>query len=292
MKQGFFPALGTPLDENGNLLCNSFQKQIQDQIQAGASGLLVMGSMGIEPYIRNNVYPSVARCGVEAVKGQAPVLVGVMDTSIGRVLDRVDVLKDLKIDGVVSTVPYYYAMNQAQVVKFYTALADHSKFPVYLYDLTVVTKTRTMPETVMKLWKHPNIRGIKTGNLVTARLLLNSPEKPESFDIVYSDLDTFDVAYRYGINKNLDGMFACTPKTAKKMYTAFSEARLDEASACLDAIVGLRDLFVESGSVLGAFTYAMNDLGYEGSFYMDYDSMPAEAYHEKVTAALKQMGEL
>ena len=292
MKQGFFPALGTPLDENGNLLCESFQKQIHDQMQAGASGLLVMGSMGIEPYIRNCVYPGVARCGVEAAKGQAPVLVGVMDTCISRVLDRVDALKDLPIDGVVSTVPYYNAMNQAQVVKFYTALANHSKFPVYLYDLAVVTKTRTMPESVMKLWKHPNIRGIKTGNLVTARLLLNSPEKPESFDIVYSDLDTFDVAYQYGINKNLDGMFACAPKTAKKMYALLGEGRFAEATAYLDAIVGLRDLFVESGSVLGAFTYAMNDLGYEGTFHMDYETLPQAVYHEKVSAYLKQMGEL
>ncbi len=292
MKLGFFPALGTPLDAEGNVLKQSFAMQIEHQIQAGASGLLVMGSMGIEPYIRNSVYPNVARCGVEAAKGQAPVLVGVMDTCISRVLDRVDALKDLPIDGVVSTVPYYNAMNQSQVVKFYTALADSSKFPVYLYDLAVVTKTRTMPETVMKLWKHPNIRGIKTGNLVTARLLLNSPEKPEGFDIVYSDLDTFDVAYQYGIDKNLDGMFACTPRTAKKMYTALGAQRFSEARACLDAIVNLRDLFVESGSVLGAFTYAMNDLGYEGSFHMDYETLPAAVYHEKVTAVLKQMGEL
>jgi 4-hydroxy-tetrahydrodipicolinate synthase len=292
MKQGFFPALGTPLDAQGNVICASFAKQIEHQILAGASGLLVMGSMGIEPYIRNSIYPQVARCGVEAAKGQAPVLVGVMDTCISRVMDRVDALSALPIDGVVSTVPYYNAMNQAQVLTFYTALADHSKFPVYLYDLAVVTKTRTMPETVMKLWKHPNIRGIKTGNLVTARLLRNSTEKPANFDIVYSDLDTFDVAYQYGIDKNLDGMFAATPKTAEALYCALAEKNVAKSTVCLDAILGLRDLFVESGSVLGAFTYAMNDLGYEGQFHMDYETLPSAASHEKVTAALRKMGEL
>jgi 4-hydroxy-tetrahydrodipicolinate synthase len=248
--------------------------------------------MGIEPYIRNSAYKDVARCGVQAAKGQAPVLVGVMDTCISRVLDRVDALSDLAIDGVVSTVPYYNAMNQAQVLKFYTALADHSKFPVYLYDLAVVTKTRTMPETAMQLWKHPNIRGIKTGNLVTARLLTVSPEKPTNFDIVYSDLDTFDVAYRYGISKNLDGMFACAPKTATRMYRALEAGEFEAAAKHLDAIVALRDIFVESGSVLGTFTFAMNDLGYAGQFHMDYDTMPGAVYHEKVTAFLKQMGEI
>lgn len=291
MKKGFFPALGTPLDSDGHLCAASFTAQIQDQIAAGASGLLVMGSMGIEPYIRNSVYQSVAACGVEAARGQAPVLVGVMDTSIGRVLDRIDALNDLPIDGVVATVPYYNAMNQAQVLKFYTALADQSKFPVYLYDLAVVTKTRTLPETVMSLWQHPNIRGIKTGNLVTARQLTGSPEKPAGFDIIYSDLDTFDVAYRYGLAKNLDGMFACVPQTTNRLYADLDAGEYSQAAVSLNGIIALRDLFVASGSVLGAFTYAMNDLGYTGSFTMDYDSLPAAAWHEKVTALLKQLGE-
>jgi len=35
MKQGFFPALGTPLDAKGNLVCASFARQIEDQIKAG-----------------------------------------------------------------------------------------------------------------------------------------------------------------------------------------------------------------------------------------------------------------
>ena len=52
MKPGFVPALGTPLDENGNLLVDSFKKQINDQINAGAVGLLALGSMGIEAFIK------------------------------------------------------------------------------------------------------------------------------------------------------------------------------------------------------------------------------------------------
>ena len=46
MKAGFIPALGTPLDKNGNLMVESYKKQINDQIDAGAVGILCMGSMG------------------------------------------------------------------------------------------------------------------------------------------------------------------------------------------------------------------------------------------------------
>ena len=36
IENGFIPALGTPLDKEGNLEKESFAKQIEDQIGAGA----------------------------------------------------------------------------------------------------------------------------------------------------------------------------------------------------------------------------------------------------------------
>lgn len=292
MKHGFFPALGTPLDGQGNVCEASMTAQIKDQIGAGASGLLVMGSMGIEPYIKDSAYQNVAACGVRAAGGKVPVLVGVMDTAIGRVLDRISALDGLKIDGVVSTVPYYNAMTQSNVLNFYTALAEQSPFPVYMYDLAVVTKTRINPQTAQELWRNPNIKGIKSGNLQTVRTLLRSEDRPADFDVIYSDLDTFDVAYRYGINKNLDGMFCCLPKTTERMYRGLAAGNFDEAGGCLDGIVALRDLFVELGSVLGAFTQAMNLLGYEGWFAQDYADLPDEDGRARIRAALQALGEL
>ena len=48
MKPGFVPALGTPLTAEGELCVNGFKTQIEQQIAAGAVGLLCMGSMGQE----------------------------------------------------------------------------------------------------------------------------------------------------------------------------------------------------------------------------------------------------
>ena len=51
LKDGFYTALGTPLDKDGNLVKESLTKHIKQQMEAGASGLLLMGSMGIEAYL-------------------------------------------------------------------------------------------------------------------------------------------------------------------------------------------------------------------------------------------------
>lgn len=293
MKKGFYTALGTPTDENGNLCEASMAEQIEQQIQAGASGLLVMGSMGKMTYLKNETYPKVAQVSAKAAKGRVPVLVGVTDVSIGRVKDRIDALAGMDgIDGIVSTVPYYSTVNQDEIYNFYNGIAEYSKVPVYLYDLAVVTKAATLPGTVQKLWKNTNIKGIKSGNLVTHRLLMRMEDRPADFDMMFSNIDEFDIAYQYGIDKNLDGMFACTPKNAKVMYEALAADDRKAAAEALDRILDLRNMFLTTPCLMNAFTYAMNLLGCEGSFSADYSVPISDADKDRVKEFMKQIGEI
>ena len=70
MNKGFYTALGTPLDENLNFCAKSMANQIEQQIEAGVSGLLVMGSMGNMTYLKNSEYPKVAKAAAEAARGR------------------------------------------------------------------------------------------------------------------------------------------------------------------------------------------------------------------------------
>ncbi|MBQ7340625.1 MAG: dihydrodipicolinate synthase family protein [Oscillospiraceae bacterium] len=295
MNKGFYTALGTPMNADGTFCAAGMAAQIEQQIAAGASGLLVMGSMGVQPYIKDSEYPKVAECAAEAAKGRVPVLVGVTDVSIARVQDRMDAISHVKgIDGIVSTVPYYGALNQDGVYNFYNAIANASKWGTYLYDLAVVTKTATSADTVKKLWKNDNIKGIKSGNLVTLRQLFVAEDRPADFTMMFSNIDEFDIAYKYGIDKNLDGMFACTPKTARKMYDALEAGDQAAAAKHLNAILGLRDFFLTTSSLMSAFSHCMNLLGCEGDFCgaRDYETKVSDAEKEKITAAFKALGEI
>ena len=269
MNTGYYTAVGTPLDQSGNLVRHSFRRHIEDQLSEGASGLLIMGSMGMEPCIKESEYSLIAKDGAEAANGRCPVFVGAMDNSLSRVRKRVESLEGLKIDGVVVTTPYFYTSTQEELVNFFKEIASFSPFPVYLYDLAVVTKVRIHPETVESLMSVENIKGIKTGDIITARRLLLSPARRADFSILFSGLDIFDVAYKYGLRMNLDGMFACTAPIAAKLYESLKADRHEAAAGYLDQILGLRGEFMKVG-VFSGFSYAMKLLGYEGEFFPDY----------------------
>lgn len=289
MQEGFITALGTPIDETGELVAESFRRHMTDQLDAGASALLVMGTMGNEAYIRDRVYPTVARVAVEETAGRVPVLVGVMDCSIRRVLDRIEAIGNLAVDGVVATAPYYLKPTQPDLIEFFTSIADASSRPLYLYDLPPVAQVAIAPETVRTLMHHPNIKGIKSGVLPTCRLVRFAEDRPDGFEVMYSGLDTFDAAWSYGLRYNLDGMFACTPVTADRMYAALKRGDIDSGREALDRILALRDAFLEIG-VLRGFTAAMHILGYAGSFAPDYVTPPTPKEVDEIRTRMQSLG--
>ncbi|WP_286879898.1 dihydrodipicolinate synthase family protein, partial [Proteiniphilum sp. UBA7639] len=180
---------------DGTLVKESFGRQIELMISSGAKGALCMGSMGNMASLRNSEYPGIAQYACDVVHHRIPLLVGVMDCSISRILDRIDTLKDLEIDGVVATVPFYYSLKPNEIISFFSELAKKSKFPVYIYDLPGVTQSPISVSQLESLINFKNIVGIKTGNLnLIMELYRHNLMTRDDFSVYYSNLDLFDVA--------------------------------------------------------------------------------------------------
>lgn len=292
MKAGFIPALGTPLDQNGNLMVESYKKQIRDQIDAGAVGVLCMGSMGQQAFLRQDICAQVATAAVEAADGKVPVFVGAMDCSIGRAKQRMAAMEHLDIAGFVFTTPYYAPCSREQMMNYFKGVAAATKKPVLLYDLAAVTQSKITYDMVLELIRDvPNLAGIKSADTVMFRKLKRNPEVPADFIMVYSGLDMFDIAYKWGIDHCLDGMMTCTPKNSNQLFEAMAANDYAAAAQYLDNIVSLRDCFI-ANDLWPCYTAAMNMLGYDGCFNPDYISDATDKAVEKVRAEMRRIGEL
>ncbi len=293
MKNGFVPALGTPLTLEGMIIKESYAKQIKDQISQGAAGLLCMGSMGIGPLIRADVYPEVAKTAVEAAAGKVPVFVGAMDTSIARVKQKIAPIEDLDIAGLVFTAPFYEAATGSETISFYREVAKLTKHGILAYDLPSVAQVKITYDMVLEMIETiPNFAGIKSADTQMFRKLKLNPSVPEDFIMVYSGLDIFDVAYKWGIDKCLDGMLSCTPVNTGKMFRAMDAGDYALAAECLNNIISLRDLMADN-DLWPCFTYAMNLLGYEGYYGPDYVARSAaEQAQTLVKQELIRIGEI
>jgi len=125
MEKGFITALGTPRDKDGSLIEESLCKHVIDQINGDVHGFLVLGTMGDEPGIKDLEYVRVVKTVIRAKRennSDARILVGAMDNSIERVMDRINNLKGLDIDGIALTTPYYFSCSQEALIRFFSTI--------------------------------------------------------------------------------------------------------------------------------------------------------------------------
>lgn len=293
LENGFYTALGTPLDENGNIEEHSLRREIGNMIEAGARGLLLLGSMGMQISVVREECTRAAAIACDEVAGRVPLFVGVMDNSIRAVVERIEAMKSLPVFGVVLTPVYYFGMTPQGMRYFFTRVADASPFPLFLYDLPGATKIKLSYAVVAELQKHPNILGIKTADLNMILGLRQDPGVKKDFLTLYSGLDTVDVGAGNGVMRHLDGMFSCTPRNAREMEKCFAEGNIPGGKAHLNRILELRDLMISlDGQILMAYTVAMNLLGMPGCFAPDYEHPVDEKAKELIRAKLIEIGEL
>ena len=291
MKVGFVPALGTPIDENGAFLKESYQKQIKRMLEAGAVGLLSMGSMGQQAFLLNETCVQVAEAAVEAAAGQVPVYVGIMDNSIQRAKARAASMEHLDVAAFVLTTPYYEIEDDEQLMYYFRSVAASTKHGILLYDLPSVTNYKITYSVVCQLKKDiPNLVGIKSGDLNMMRKIRLNPELKD-MKVFYSGMDNFDVAYPWGIGCILDGMPCCTPVNFSNLVKAMDAGDREGAAKALNNVLELRDQFI-GWNVWPAFSAAMNLLGYEGLHAPDWTVPVSPEVKEQIRPELIRIGEL
>jgi len=288
-KEGFLTAMGTPLDPSGAVMMESLQKQAEDQINAGAVGLLLFGTMGMGGCVKNSEYRKTLKAVADVVGGRCALLAGASENSLARVAEKLAVCSEEDVDGVVLTPPYYFKTGEANLIRFFEKAASMTPKDFYLYDHEPITKHKITLNMLQKLMGVPNLKGIKSGDFVLIKHLTNHPER-EDFTPIFSGSDLFDAAYGYGVKRYLDGIFACMPKSISKVQKCFDRGDFEGAKTTLHEMMQVRDEMIRFG-IWPTFSYGMNLLGYPGNFAPDYE-LGITAEGKKATeAGLARLGE-
>ena len=133
-------ALLTPFRTDGHPDAAALREHVEYLIEKDVDGLMACGTTGEGPLLSEVDVRSVVATVVEAARGRVPVLahVGRPDT-LGTIRLARGALAD-GADGVSAVVPYYYALDDAQVVSHYRALIDAADgSPAYAYTIPART---------------------------------------------------------------------------------------------------------------------------------------------------------
>jgi len=160
--EGIIPPISTIIDENKSFDEEGMAKLIDQLIESGVNGLLVLGSGGEFSQMSFTMRQEVAKFSISYVNGRVPVLIGTGSNSTDESILLSKHAQDNGADGIVVVNPYYWALSKVDLLKHYKEIADSTELPIILYNFPDLTGQDLSPDFVLELVSEKeNIVGIK-----------------------------------------------------------------------------------------------------------------------------------
>src|SRR5205814_6660375 len=187
MFRGTFTALVTPF-RNGGIDIAAFEKLIENQIAAGISGVVAVGTTGESPTLSHEERQQLIRLTVATAKKRCLVLAGTGSNATQHAVADTKIAEKLGADGALLVAPYYNKPSQEGLFLHFKTIADAPSLPIILYNIPGRCGVDIAPDTVTRLAKEcRNIVSIKEASGSVERISELRVRLPESFTILSGD---------------------------------------------------------------------------------------------------------
>ncbi len=159
--KGSITALTTPFTESGVIDLNAWRAQLDAQVNAGSSGVVVAGSTGEAVNLSDEEYCQLIELASIRMGNRAILLAGTGHSSTSKTIRQNKLAKRTGAAVALVVTPPYVRPTQAGLVAHYLAVAEASEIPIVLYNVPSRTGCDLLPDTVAKLSSHHNIIGLK-----------------------------------------------------------------------------------------------------------------------------------
>lgn len=248
--KGVGVALVTPFDEEGNIDYAGYQKLIEYVIDGGVDYLVVQGTTGETPTTSAAEKKALLEFSIKHNSKKLPIMFGLGGNNTRAVLETIAQTDFSGIDAILSVCPYYNKPSQAGIIAHFTAIADASPVPVFLYNVPGRTVINMKGDTIAELAKHPNIIGIKDASGSMEQTLEISWKVPSDFLLLSGDDNVVTPMISLGAHGVISVIANAFPKEFVALTWHALEGRFTEAAALQKAFIDFDTLlYIESNPV-------------------------------------------
>ncbi|HRF24629.1 MAG TPA: dihydrodipicolinate synthase family protein, partial [Chitinophagaceae bacterium] len=159
--KGVFPALLTPFTQDDQLDIPLFEKNLQAQLDAGVSGVIIGGSLGEASTITSDEKEKLVKAAVNYVKGRIPVLMNIAECTTKDAVAQAKLAENWGATGLMLLPPMRYKSDERETVTYFKAVAQVTHLPIMIYNNPVDYKIETTLDMFEELIALPNIQSVK-----------------------------------------------------------------------------------------------------------------------------------
>jgi 4-hydroxy-tetrahydrodipicolinate synthase len=290
--RGIVPPLVTPLEEPGRLDVEGLERVLERMLAAGVHAVFPLGSTGEAPALSTNLRREVLRLVCRIVNGRVPVLAGITDCSVDEAADLSEHAAVYGCSAVVFAAPYYFPMNQADLLKWSLALAGRLPLPFFLYNIPSHTKTAFSLETVAELSRHPLCHGVKdtSGDWDFFTALIEKFRPRPEFAVLLGPEEMLYPALEAGADGAVSGGANLHPELYVRIWDAFQAGRREEAAELHGLVWLLYERIYGAAGYPRSLKCAMELAGICSGRMTESFVEPDEEARERIRGALRTLG--
>lgn len=158
---GVYPALLTPFNEKEEIDFDIFKKNLLVQIDAGVSGVILAGTLGEASTLTAQEKFDLLTFAKGVVSSDFPVILNIAEQATKEAVAIAVKAKELGADGLMLLPPMRYKASDAEVVAYFTAVAQATDLPILIYNNPVDYGIKVTLEMFDELIKYPTIQAVK-----------------------------------------------------------------------------------------------------------------------------------
>src|SRR5258705_594640 len=230
---GVFTPIATPFTSEDRLDEKALAGNVRRWMTTPLTGLVVLGSNGEAPQLEEEEADRVIEIVRAGVPKDRPLIVGTGRESTKATIAATRSAADLGADAALVRTPSFFKnqMTSEIFMRHYAEVADASRIPILLYNVTMYTSVTLGADAVEQLSAHPNIAGMKeSGNdLLYITECIN--RTPDDFTVLAGSATTLFQSLCAGCDGAVLALAALIPDECVQMVKLVKENRIAEARA-------------------------------------------------------------
>ena len=226
---GVYPALTTKFTSGDALDLPLFEKNLDVQLEAGVSGIILGGSLGEASVLTVDEKERLVKFAVEKIQARIPVILNIAEGSTREAVQQAALAKAWGAHGLMLLPPMRYKSDHRETVTYFTTVANSTDLPVMLYNNPTDYKIEITLDMFDELSAVKNIEAVKESTRDTTNVTRMINRFGKRFKILCGvDTLTFE-ELALGADGLVAGLVCAFPAETVELYRLVKTGKYEEA---------------------------------------------------------------
>jgi len=227
--EGVMPAVTTKFTSDDQLDLETFEKNLNAQLEAGVSGIILGGTLGEASTLTREEKEVLIKFTISIVAGRVPVIINIAEQSTKNAVAVAQRAEEIGANGLMLLPPMRYKATDHETVLYFTEIAKNTSLPIMIYNNPVDYKIEITLEMLSELIKNDNIQAVKE----STRDISNVTRIKNKFGNrlkIFCGVDTIALeSLVAGADGWVAGLVVAYPAETVAIFKLIKAGRIDEA---------------------------------------------------------------